>query len=175
MKWSRRRLIKTGLGGSLLLSIGGIGLSAQSTRIREPTTPLQALDPVGYSIMAAVADRIVPNGAQYPSASDVGVAEKIDALLATMHPGVGEELQEALKLIENATVGLLLDGRTTPFTASTPEVQDETLHSWQHSRIPVRKTAYRALQKLCTSVYWSDPQTFALCGYPGPPNLYGGG
>ena len=118
----------------MLLSIGGIGLSAQSTRLREPTAPLQAFDPVGYSIMAAVADRIVPNGADYPSASDVGVAEKIDALLATMHPGVGEELQEALKLLENATVGLLLDGRTTPFTASSHDVQDDTLHSWQHSK-----------------------------------------
>ena len=175
MKWSRRTLIKTGLGGGLLLALGGVGLSVQSTRLRTPKTPLKALDATGFSILAAVADRIVPNGDAYPSAADIDVAGKIDLLLSTMHPGVTVELQQALKLIENPTVGLLLDGRPSPFTASSPEAQDATLRSWQGSHIPVRRTAYRALQKLCTSVYWSDEKTYALCGYPGPPNLMGGG
>ena len=139
--------------------------------MREPTRPLKALDPLEFSILWAVADRIAPHGDGAPTASSLGIPELIDETLSKMHPVDVADLKKLLRTIESATIGLLLDGRPTPFTASSPAIQDKTLVSWRESRITLRRSGYKALHKVCTSAYWGTPATYALSGYPGPPNF----
>jgi len=173
MPLSRRTLLKYGLGGTLLLAAGGAGVAFQQTRLRTPATELQVLDQRTYSILAAVADRITPAGDGFPSAAELQVAEKVDALLATLHPAVGEEIRQALLLLENALAGLVLDGRSRPFTRLPPDAQDETLRAWQNSRLTVRRTAFTALHGLCAAAYYASPAIYRLVGYPGPPDFRG--
>jgi hypothetical protein len=170
MPLSRRTVLRYGLGGALLLAAGGTGIALRSTVLRRPARPLRMLDEKSFSILAAVADRIAPPGGGFPSAAELQVAEKIDALLATMHPANTHELEQALFLLENALAGLVFDGRARPFTQLDPAAQDEALRDWQLSRLAVRRKAYVAMHGLCAAAYYASPAIYPLVGYPGPPD-----
>ncbi|MDP6947230.1 MAG: gluconate 2-dehydrogenase subunit 3 family protein [Myxococcota bacterium] len=171
MAISRRRLIKRGLSGGLLIAAGGVGLSLQGSLLRQPRGPLKVLDALEFSVLSAVADRLTPASDEAPAASVLGVPELVDDTLAAMHPVDVADVKKMLRTLESATLGLLLDLRPTPFTAASPDAQDATLRGWRDSRITVRRSGYKALHKMCTSAYWGIPETFPLSGYPGPPNF----
>jgi hypothetical protein len=171
MSIPRRALLKYGLGGAGLLTLGGVGLALQGSVLRAPNAPLQALDPVEYSVLFAVADRVCPGQGAHPAAHAIDVAGAVDALLATLDPATTGEIKLLLRLLENALPGALLDGRVRPFTACSPEQQDATLAAWQHSAILVRRAGYKVLRALCASTYYADPRSFAGSGYPGPPDF----
>lgn len=169
---TRRTFIQAGLVGATALAIGGLGLGLRATVYRAPAMPLQALSPRGFSVVAALADRFFDYGGDgLPTAAEVQVAELVDAYLATAHPAVTVEIEQALFLLENAAAGALLEGRFTTFTGSSPAVQDAILQGWAGASIPIFRKAYRGLHALLNGVYWGDARTYAAIGYPGPPPL----
>ncbi len=170
MSISRRTLVRYGVGGALVLAAGGTGLALQRTTSRAPSRPLRALDSRSFSILVAVADRIIPVGGGFPAASELQVAEAIDELLARSHPAVAAEVSQVLALLENGLAGLLFDGRPRTFTSLEPAEQDAALQAWQGSSLAIRRTAYKALHGLCAAVYYASPSIDGLVGYPGPPD-----
>ena len=168
---NRRTVLKFGLSGAALMAVSGVGLGLRKGVLRAPAAPLQVLGPMEYSVLAAVADRMLPAGDGFPSAANLQVAEAVDTLLARSEPQVGVELQQLLGLLENALVGLLFAGPATPFTALSTTQQDAVLQAWKDSRLTVRRMGFRVLRSLCLSTYFSNPATYALVGYPGPPDF----
>jgi len=168
---SRRTLLKYGLGGSLLLAAGGLGLGLRRTVYCEQIPTLSVLSAREYSILTAVADRICPGSrASMPKASDLDVALGIDSLLATMESAAADEFRMVLLLLENALTGLVLEGRTAPFTACGPQRQDRVLTTWSTASTYVQSAGFAAMRSMVASVYWANPRTHAFCGYPGPPD-----
>ena len=168
---NRRTLIKTGLAGSALLGLGGLGWGLTAGERGPEGLSLATLDRRSYAILSAVADRMCRAGEGAPSAADLKVVEKIDALLASLPPSVTAELKQALLLLESPIFGALMDGRTQPFTQCDGEAQDRVLAAWRDSRWPVRRTVYDALHSLCMAPYWCDASLWARMGYPGPPGV----
>ena len=77
------------------------------------------------------------------------MAERVDALLLKMHPADGEELFQALQIIENPVLGAVLDFRFQPFSVASPALQKHTFYkNWKTSRLAVRRTGYVALTGL---------------------------
>lgn len=171
MSFSRRTFLRRGLGGSAILLAGGFGLSLQPTVRRAPQERLLALDSKSFSILAAVADRMIPAAPGFLSAAELRVPEQIDALLASSEPGVAKEVERALGLVESGVVGLVLDRRPRAFTRLPPDEQDRVLAAWRDSRWKLRRAIYQALHGLCMAVAYSSPATFPSLGYPGPPPL----
>ncbi|HJN74175.1 MAG TPA: hypothetical protein QGF58_09610 [Myxococcota bacterium] len=169
MSLSRRSLLGLGLGGAALLACGGLAL--RGSRLRTPAHALKVLSETEYSVLAAIADRVAPSGEGFPPAHELEVAEHIDALLASAHPGIAMEIKQALLLVENALAALLFDGRYDTFTASPPEVQDQIWADWSDSSLETRRTVYKALTGLCTGTYWANESLWEGIGYPGPPDL----
>jgi hypothetical protein len=176
MAISRRTVLKYGLGGAVVLALGGIGLAVRDTVKRQPKGKLQVLTEREFSILWAVAETLLPGAPQtgetaaFPPASDVQVAEKVDAFLARSHPGMQTEVRQVLGLLENALAGSLFDGRFQSFTASDALGQAKALDAWRHSKLQVRRTAYRALHGLCAASYYASPEVYPSVGYPGPPS-----
>lgn len=166
----RRTVLKYGVGGAVVLAAGGVGLGLRGTVLRPPARPLQCLDGVEFSILAALADRICPPGDGFFSATELEVAEKVDRLLASVHPGVQGEIRQLLRLFENALAGFVFDRRFSTFTASPPELQDATLEAWRTSRLDVRRTGFKALQGLVAGAYYGSSEVHRSLGYAGPPN-----
>jgi hypothetical protein len=169
---TRRSILGLGLGGAAVLALGGVGLALRPGAGGPAPEGLQALDPDAYRVLEAFAARVCPGSTSgFPSAAEIGLARKVDAHLATMHPADVAELRQALLLLENALAGFLLEGRTTPFTASSPAVQDRALAAWRSHRLGVLRKAYKGLRALCATAYYSDPRVFAAVGYRGPPDF----
>ena len=170
METSRRRLLQVGAGGALVLALGGVGLALQSTAMRTPQGPLQVLDEREYSILAAIAEAILPPHPQLPSTDEVDVAGLIDALLATKHPGDATEFKQGLMLMENGLPGLLFDGRPRPLSTYPVAERTRQLDHWRKSAIPLRRKVFRAIYGLVGASYWGHPATHAFVGYKGPPD-----
>lgn len=171
MGLSRRSFLGVGAGGLAILAVGGTGLGLWPPVPRAPAAPLRALSPRAFSVLAALSDRICPGGEGFPTAAEIGTAEAVDGLLATMEPGTVAEVQQALLLFENALTGLIFDGRPRPFTACSPEEQDAILVTWQTSGLHLRRKVIKALRGLVAAAYYANPAVFPAVGYPGPPNF----
>lgn len=173
MAISRRTLLRSGVGGGFLLLAGGAGLALLPSRIRTPSAPLRVLDERSFSVLAAIADRMLPPRPGFPRPADLRLAERIDAFLAEGDPAVAADFRRALLLVESGLAGLLLEGRPLPFTRLSSEQQDRVLDAWRTSAWSFRRMVYRAIHGLCMAVYFTCPETFAATGYPGPPRLDG--
>lgn len=169
MSATRRRFLQTGAVGAAVLAVGGLGLALQPTRTRAPGGPLEVLTEQEHGILAAVAEALIPPRDGLPSPDEIGVARKIDALLARLHPGTAAEVKQALGLLENALPGLFLDGRIRPLSRLDREARAQVLEGWRTSRLPLKRTVFRAVAGLVGATYWGDPRTHAFVGYPGPP------
>jgi hypothetical protein len=93
----------------------------------------------------------------------------MDEVAAMAHPATQGELRRLVRIFESALGGLLLDGEARLFTTSTPAQQDRRLTAWAQSRLPLRRTGYRALKRLVYASYYAAPETWAAIGYAGPP------
>lgn len=165
---TRRTVLLAGLAGLALAGSGAAALGLRSTVLGPIPNGLLVFDAEQYSIVAAIADTLHPGADDLPTGTEAGVPQALDAIAAIMHPDDRDELLQALRLIENALVGALLDQRPTTFTGSTPQVRTRTLRAWQSSRVTVRRQAFKALKGLCAGAYWSQPGNGAITGYHGP-------
>lgn len=171
MAETRRSLLKKGLVGAGVLALGGGGLALRRTKLAATTPALKYFTPAEYAVWAAVAERFLPGGAGWPSASTVGVASAVDGVLTLADPQTQGDLHQLLGLFDSALASLLFDGRPTPFTQLGTEAQDAALEAWRTSRLVVRRSGYEAMRRLSMAVYYARPESWAGVGYPGPPVL----
>ena len=64
----RRELIKYGLFGTGLLTAASIGLGIRATKLREPKAELKCFSLSEFSLLAAIAECIIPGDTFFPSA-----------------------------------------------------------------------------------------------------------
>lgn len=165
----RRGFLKKGLVGAALLAAGGGGLFFfPAKHLATPARALRVLDDRAYQALVAVAERVLPEGADAPE-----VALLVDESLERLPIDAQGDLRNLLHLFESALAGLLFDGAPVPFTRSSAEKRDAILRSWRDSSITVRRGGYQALRKLCLSAYYAFPPTWKAIGYGGPPDTAG--
>jgi hypothetical protein len=166
MTISRRRFLRQGLVGGLLLATAGLGLYPT----REPflsVRPLRFLDKRQFAILVAIAARTV----EISDEDAALVAHRVDELLVVQSPEARRDLKRLLYLFENALCSALFDHRLRPFSRLSPKEQVAALEAWRDSRLVLRRAGYQALRKLTQAAYYSDPATWSQVGYPGPPTL----
>lgn len=167
----RRRFLIRGVVGTALLAGAGWLAWREPEDLSGAIGPFAVLSPAEAGVVLAVARRILPASAGFPSPEAVRVADRVDAFLGMSHPGVQKDVKGLLALVDSAAFGLLLDGSPSRFRSASPATQDARLLAWSTSRIAVRRTGFRALRRLVTSAYYSSPATWSAVGYPGPPDL----
>lgn len=170
---SRRRLIKVGLFGSAFLATAGLtatlsGCSASTPAsgyaiLRESDLPfLRALIPV-------MLEGAVP--AERMSQAIDGTLQSLDYSLDRLSP-------EMLKLTVQLFDVLALPVTRGPLTgvwgrwenASAQDVRN-FLDRWQNSAIGLLKMGHASLLQLVMMAWYSRPESWARCGYPGPPTV----
>lgn len=168
---SRRGFLKKGLLGGFVLAFGGGAfLASRASKVRVlPKDGLRVLDSTEYSVLLAIAARLVPKSPGFPGAEEVAVGINSDRILLLADPAARKEVKQLLKLFENALAGFLFGGRTRPFTQLPSEEQDAVLREWQNSRLEVRRTGFQALRTLTNATYFGSPITWPAVHYPGPP------
>src|SRR5436190_1203900 len=140
---SRRALLRRGLWGGLLLSLGGLGwLGFRRGRKIEAPGGLKVLDEREYAALHATAERLVPPRPGAPTASEAGVALNADRALALAEQSVQQDVKRLLTLLENAITGFLFHAVTRPFSELSGEEQDRVLEGWHHSALLIKRSGF---------------------------------
>lgn len=170
--FSRRKLLKGGLAGLLVVAASSVGLAVQRTRLRSlPAEGLKVLSEQEYAILSAIAERLCPEAEPgVPGAEGVDVALLADRLFERADDDAREGLRVALGFVESGLFGAVAFERVKPFTQLSPEAQTRALEGFRDSRLPLRRTIFRSFSGLVGSLYYSDPRSWASTGYPGPPD-----
>jgi len=165
---SRRGFLKKGLIGGAVLAAGGLGWLALRPSQEEPLPAggLTVLAPLEYSVLAAVARRMLPPRQGFPT---LDVAAACDVILTKVDDTARRETRQLINIFENAALGLLFGLRVTPFTRLPPDEQDAVLREWRDSRLLIRRTGYVALRSLVMAGYFASKETWGAVNYPGPP------
>lgn len=167
---TRRSFLKRGLFGTLLLAVGGgtvLALRA-SKAVPLPQEPLKILTPTEYSVVAAMANIIIPPKPNFPPPDQLKVAAVADRILALADPSAAKELKQGLMLFENALPNFLFGRRLSPFTQLDVKEQAVVFQEWVSSRLPVRRTVAMAIRALVTAAYFSQREIWPAVHYPGP-------
>ncbi|WP_068827537.1 twin-arginine translocation pathway signal protein [Pseudomonas sp. BMS12] len=170
---SRRGLLKVGLFGGAFLATAGLaaslsGCSAPGTAtgfavLRESDLPsLRALIPV--ILQGAVADGAMPAA--------------VDATLQGIDHNLNHVSPELLKLTQQLLDVLAMDITRGPLTgvwgdwdsASAEDVR-QFLARWEHSSLDLLRMGHAALLQMVLMSWYARPQSWAHCGYPGPPTV----
>ncbi|MGQ0503844.1 MAG: gluconate 2-dehydrogenase subunit 3 family protein [Myxococcaceae bacterium] len=170
MTTSRRSVLKKGLTGGAILALGGTGLALRpSALVDAPRQALKILTLREYSILHALAHRLIPPLAGFPSIDTVNVVANADGIIARLDEGARAELRQLIGLFENALAGLFFGGRITPFTHLSEADQDQVLREWQNSALVIRRSGFSALRSLLLAAYYASPLVWPSVGYEGPP------
>lgn len=168
----RRRLLKAGLAGAVLLYAGrwlGPGLAAH--------------DGPHYLFLAdgdaVILQRIVPvllRGAlpADPAQRQAAVTEVIagfDRTTTFLAPGVRQELRDLFNLLNLGAVRVLLAGIWPAWDKASDADIAEFLSGWRDSRFALLRSAYTALHDLTMGSWYGNPTSWARIGYRGPPKL----
>ncbi len=169
---TRRGFLVKGITGAALLAVGGgTFLATRKTRPLPPAagSQYQVFSPEEAAVLLAVANRFIPERKGFPRPSDIGLPLRMDRVAAMADHATQTDLRRLVRLFESALAGLVLDGQPQLFTESPPERQDRRLAAWAGSRLPLRRTGFRALKRLVYASYYASPETWSAIGYPGPP------
>lgn len=170
MPIDRRTLLKYGLFGTAVLTVGGIGLTLRPTAMVAPRSPLKVLTEQEFSILVAFADvALTSHDGSWPDHRAMGIAEEIDAGLEPMHPGVISEIKALLAVLESALVGVVADARVSTFSACSLAKRCAIVESWRTARTEVFRIGFLALNGFVLAAYYNRPEVAAKIGYPGVP------
>lgn len=173
----RRTVLKLGLTGGALLWAGGLSwVGLRATKLgREPKQALQALSRNEFAVIAALADCMLGPQAitdpGWPTPADLQCAEKVDAVVAQLHPEARAEFKQLVGLFENGISGLLVTLRPTPFSRLPVPAQQGRLNAWRTAPFSLMRSGYLALTRLIHATYYASPEVYASFGYPGPPEV----
>lgn len=166
----RRTLLRLGLAsGAVLALAGGAAVWLQ------PGLDRGALSPVGREVFSAVGDAVldkslpVPEGAR--AVALTGLLSRIDALVLSLPPHAQNELSQLLSVLGNPAGRRALAGLNQPWTIAKTEQVQQALQGMRVSSLALRQQAYAALHDIAAGAYFSDPSSWSVLGYPGPPEI----
>jgi hypothetical protein len=135
-----------------------------------PGTPipsaLRTLTPRQYAILDAVADALLPAGGAFgPGARELGLAERLDAVLFDEDPDVVSALRGALWFVELAAPPL--SGRLGVFSHQGAEARTAALGGLSRS-FGLARDVFGALKQLCCFHFYCIDAAWEHVGYDGP-------
>jgi choline dehydrogenase-like flavoprotein len=116
--------------------------------------------------LAAICDTFIasekrtddPNGYWSRSASDLGIPDRILALLATAKAEDQANFKQLTDLLTSPMLGLTWGGPLRPVHRLTPEQRQRLLHAWAKSPLALLRNAFNTLRKATTLLYYGDIQ-----------------
>ena len=160
----RRQLIKRGLLGGVLLTLGGGAfLGTRKGDLVPPPGELGVLDAHAYSVLVALAAAVIPAGGDAKQA-----AFNVDNSLRNASKRNQRDMNEVLHLLDNALLGLPLRGSATVFTQLSVKDRQAAFQLWRDSKLALLRGAYHSLRRLSLAGHYAVLENAKSVGYPGP-------
>jgi len=143
----------------------------------------EGLDPQERRTLASVCEALFPRVSEEPdpdgflarSAADLGIDEDAARVLETyVAPDQREDMRRLLRVLESRSMNFILTGRPVRFTALSPELREQYLLGWAHSRVPVKRRGFHAIKRLILFLAYASTASdgrnpnWPAIGYAGP-------
>ncbi|SNS39736.1 MULTISPECIES: twin-arginine translocation pathway signal protein [unclassified Pseudomonas] len=159
----RRDLLRFSLGASIFLSATGlVGCTAQTSAqgyqlLRDDDLPLlRALIPV------------VLAGTQ---AAETWVLHSLDHKLAALSPEMLKLTRQLFDVLSLPLTRGPLTGVWGAWEQASPTQVTAFLQRWQDSSMNLLRMGHASLLQLLQMAWYERPESWAACGYPGPPKI----
>lgn len=161
----RRRLFTLGLAGTALLAVGG-GVAAWSG----PAWKDGRLTPAGRALHGALMQAF--QGDQpVPAATLAASLTRLEATVAGLPARSRAELAQLGALLLHPLGRRALMGLASDWSEARPAEVLAALDSMRLSTTELREQAYHGLRQLTMGVWYADPASWQVLGYPGPRDV----
>ncbi|MFF7061785.1 twin-arginine translocation pathway signal protein [Pseudomonas sp. NPDC008258] len=159
----RRDLLRFSLGASVFLSATSlVGCTAQTSAhgyqaVRDDDLPLlRALIPV---VLAGTL------------ATEQPVLLSLDHKLAALSPEMLKLTRQLFDVLSLPLTRGPLTGIWGAWEQASPTQVTAFLQRWQDSSLSLLRMGHASLLQLLQMAWYERPESWAACGYPGPPNI----
>lgn len=170
---SRRGLLKFSLGATAFLATAGLGASLSGCSSGAPANGYKALRDSDLPVLRALLPVLLAgslNAEKMPDAV-AGTLQSLDYSLDHLSP-------EMLKLTRQLFDVLAMPVTRGPLTgiwgawenASADQIRN-FLARWQNSSLSLLRMGHASLIQLVMMAWYGRPESWAQCGYPGPPKI----
>ncbi|MEB0044015.1 MULTISPECIES: twin-arginine translocation pathway signal protein [unclassified Pseudomonas] len=170
---SRRGLLKFSLGASAFLATAGLGASLSGCSSSVAANGFSILRSSDLLFLRALIP-VMLDGAV--SVSNLSIA--VEDTLKALDNSLNHLSPEILKLIQQLFDVLLMAVTRGPLTgiwgswenAGADDIR-HFLDRWENSSLSLLKMGHSSLQQLVMMAWYSRAESWAHCGYPGPPTV----
>nr|WP_298144176.1 twin-arginine translocation pathway signal protein [uncultured Pseudomonas sp.] len=170
---SRRNLLKVGLLGSAFLATAGLTASLSGCSASTPQAGFAVIRASDLAFLHA-AIPVMLEGAVDPQAMPQAIAGTLQSLDYSLNHLSPELLKLTLQLFDvlamPVTRGPLTGIWGSWENASTDELRS-FLQRWQNSSLDLLKMGHASLLQLVMMSWYDRAESWAHCGYPGPPTV----
>jgi len=168
---SRRSLLQLSLGAGAFLATVGLGASLSGCSSGQPASGMEVLRNSDLPFLRAVIP-VMLDGAVTTATIQLAT----DATLQSLDRGLAHLSASMLKLTRQLFDVLALGVTRGPLTgiwgawedASATDIR-QFLTRWENSALSLLRQGHGSLLQMVMMAWYSRPEAWAHCGYPGPP------
>ena len=170
---SRRGLLKVGLFGSAFLATAGVTASLSGCSASVPASGLATLRSSDLPFLRALIP-VVLAGAVKAEAMPAAVEKTIAGIDYSLTRFSPEMLKLTVQLFDVLALPITrgpLTGVWGSWESASPADVQAFLERWQNRSISLLKMGHASLLQLVMMSWYSRAESWAHCGYPGPPTV----
>lgn len=167
---SRRKFLKFGLAGGLLLAAAGAARAQKGYRAASGAEQFEVLTEGDREVIAAIAP-VMLAGTGAAGAEMAAIVGSVDRAAAGLPPHLQAEVKQLFALLASWPGRRLLAGVSAPWPQASAAEVAAFLERWRFSHWALFQQAYQALHELVLAAWYARPDSWPAIGYPGPPAL----
>lgn len=170
---SRRSLLKVGLMGSAFLATAGLTASLSGCSASSPKAGFAVIRESDLAFLQALIP-VMLEGAVKPAQMPAAVSATLENLDYSLNHLSPELLKLTVQLFDVLAMPITrgpLTGVWGRWENASPAAVQAFLERWQNSSIGLLKMGHASLLQLVMMSWYSRAESWAHCGYPGPPTV----
>ena len=168
---NRRKFIKTGLIGSVVLAAGGAWVVWRDLREADRRPGHDRVAAIVGAIAPVLLAGTMPDDPAQRGPAVARVATGVNEVIAGFPPAIAAEIEDLFRLLDIGVARRTLAGVSSEWSQAGPGEVKAFLEHWRTSRIGLLQAGYFALHDLVLGAWYADPSTWEALGYAGPPNV----
>jgi len=168
---SRRGLLQLSLGATAFLATAGLGASLSGCSSNVAATGFATLRSADLLFLRALIpvmlDGAVATG-QMPAAVDATL-QSLDASLDHLSPEMLKLTRQLFDVLGMAVTRGPLTGIWGSWENASAQAMRDFLARWQNSSLSLLRMGHSSLQQMVMMAWYTRAESWAHCGYPGPP------
>lgn len=170
---SRRGVLKLGLGATAFLATAGLAASLSGCSSRSTAAGFGVLRASDLPFLQAVIP-VMLEGALVAVSAQTAVEKTLQSLdhgLAHLSAEMLKLTQQLFDVLAMTITRGPLTGVWTRWKNADAEQIRHFLARWEHSPLNLLRQGHSSLLQLVLMAWYSRPEAWVQCGYPGPPNI----